>query len=78
MIEGHGVDDALEPVAFPVFESDGLDIAVFGVAGIEGETVEGSLLADVLVDHERSGLLGRPETVVALLVNLRSKTNNYE
>ena len=52
MVEGHGVDDALEPVALPVFEGDGLDVAVFRVARVEGETVEGSLLANVLVDDE--------------------------
>ena len=70
MIESHRVHDALEPVAFPVLQGDGLHIAVLSVAGVESKAVEGRLVADVLVHHEGAGLLGRAEAVETFFVNL--------
>ena len=52
MVEGHRVDNALEPVALPVLQRDGLDVAALRVAGVEREAVERRLLADVLVDQK--------------------------
>ena len=70
VIESHRVHDALETVAFPVLQGDGLHVAVLSVARVESEAVEGRLVADVLVHHEGAGLLGRAEAVETFFVNL--------
>jgi hypothetical protein len=70
VVEGHRVDDALEAVAFPVFERHRLDVAALRVARVEGKAVERRPVADVLVDQERSGFFRRPEAVEPVFVNL--------
>jgi len=76
VVVGHGINNALEPVALTVFEGDGLDVAVLRVARIECKTVEGSLLADIFVHYKRAALFRGTKTGKTFLVNLQNFVEN--